>query len=65
MHGCLSPAAFGRAVGLSRKTIYHWITLRKLTVYRVGGRTWIPEHEINRLKREGCRPAVKLWRGAA
>ena len=54
----LKPRRFGRIFGLTERTIREWIATRKIEVIKVEGSVRIPATEVERLIREGRRPAV-------
>ena len=58
-----SVAEAAEKLKLKRKTLYAWISLRKIGVFRVGGRPQIPESEINRILEAGWAPAARIWEG--
>jgi excisionase family DNA binding protein len=42
-----------RAIGISRATLYHLAKQGKVRLVRVGGRTLVPELELDRLANQG------------
>ena len=46
------PEEAARLLGRGEATIWRWIRSDKILTVRIGGRTLIPEKEIERLQRE-------------
>ena len=46
-----------RILGVKEATVRRWILQRKIPTVRIGKSVGIPEREIERLIREGTRPA--------
>ncbi len=58
VHDLLKPRQFGEMLGLTERTIRDWIAARKIEVIKIGASVRIPSSEIDRLIREGRRPAL-------
>jgi excisionase family DNA binding protein len=48
------PEEAARLLGKGEATIWRWIRAKKILAIRIGGRTLIPEQEIERLQKENC-----------
>lgn len=46
------------ALGLAERTVRSWVLCRKIGTIKLGRAVRIPSSEINRLVREGSRPAI-------
>jgi excisionase family DNA binding protein len=56
----LSPKEFSEELGISRWTVYSWLSQGKLKSNKVGDRlVRIPKSELDRLLSEGNRPTLK------
>jgi excisionase family DNA binding protein len=53
----ISVEEAARRLGLKQVTIRLWVACRKMTSVKLGRRVLIPESEIDRLIKQGLRPA--------
>ena len=49
---------FAARIGAPERTVRYWIDRRTVDVVKIGRRVRIPVYEIERIAREGFRPAV-------
>ena len=56
LEGYMSVSDVARELGRSEQTIYNWINADRITYLEVGGKPFISEKEVARLKEHGSKP---------
>lgn len=56
----LTPRSVSSEYGVPLNTVYAWIHTRRVASIRLGKRVFVPRSELERLVREGTRPATPV-----